>query len=377
MTTLMRITTLLNVSVRLCAGSLCLLLLFPSSPAVAANRAGDEFLTGYVAAIIERDLHWERDSYILKIVNGVATITLFKDDPTRREVADKQLRAIDGLVGIAIVVKPADAGKPGVVSRITGITGESEAFPTGDLFRPLLADPKQPQFFVSIFGFASLGAQYTMASVGFGETFGLYRFFGSREGDGLQVSVEGALFAQFNLSTPSFDLLNADYTIGIPVTYRHGDNSLRFRIYHQSSHLGDELLLSANPPTRVNLSYEAIELIYSREWRRWRVYGGGEYLIDKDPADLKPLSAHWGIEYRGSKPLVWNGRPIIGVDMKSLEEHDWALDTSVKAGLEFGHPNPGQRRLRLMAEWYKGFDPHGQFYIHKVEYYGLGVSLGF
>jgi len=377
MTTLMRITTLLNVTGRLCAVFLCLLLLFPSSPAVAANKAGDEFLTGYVAAIIERDLHWERDSYILKIVNGVATITLFKDDPTRREAADKQLRAIDGLVGIAIVVKPADAGKPGVVSRITGITGESEAFPTGDLFRPLLADPKQSQFFVSINNFESSGVRYTMASVGFGETFGLYRFFGSREGDGLQLSVEGALFAQFNLNTSSFDLLNADYTIGIPFTYRYGDNSLRFRVYHQSSHLGDELLLSTNHPERVNLSYEAIELIYSRDWRDWRVYGGGEYLIHNDPGDLKPLSAHWGIEYHGSKPLLWNGRPIVGVDMKSFEEHNWDIDTSVKAGLEFGHPNPGQRRLRLMASWYKGFDPRGQFYINKVEYYGLEVSLGF
>ena len=377
MTTLMRITTLLNVTGRLCAVFLCLLLLFPSSPAVAANKAGDEFLTGYVAAIIERDLHWERDSYILKIVNGVATITLFKDDPTRREAADKQLRAIDGLVGIAIVVKPADAGKPGVVSRITGITGESEAFPTGDLFRPLLADPKQSQFFVSINNFESSGVRYTMASVGFGETFGLYRFFGSREGDGLQLSVEGALFAQFNLNTSSFDLLNADYTIGIPFTYRYGDNSLRFRVYHQSSHLGDELLLSANHPERVNLSYEAIELIYSRDWRDWRVYGGGEYLIHNDPGDLKPMSAHWGIEYHGSNPLLWNGRPIVGVDMKSFEEHNWDIDTSVKAGLEFGHPNPGQRRLRLMASWYKGFDPRGQFYINKVEYYGLEVSLGF
>ena len=59
---------------------------------MAADRAGDEFLTGYVASILERDLHWERDSYILKIVNGVAVITLFKDDPMRREAADKQLR---------------------------------------------------------------------------------------------------------------------------------------------------------------------------------------------------------------------------------------------------------------------------------------------
>ena len=374
---LMRITTCLNVTGRLCAASLCLMLLFPSPPAVAANRAGDEFLTGYIASILERDLHWERDSYILKIVNGVATITLFKDDPMRREAADKQLLTIEGLQGMAIVVKPADAGKPGAVSRFMGITGEAETFPMGDLFRPLIADPKQPQFFVSINRFKSSGVRYTVASVGFGETFGIYRFFGSREGNGLQLSVEGALFAQFNLDTPSHDLINADYTIGIPVTYRHGDNSLRFRIYHQSSHLGDELLLSVNPPERVNLSYEAIELIYSREWRGWRVYGGGGYLIDKEPADLKPMSAHWGIEYRGSKPLLWNGRPICGVDMKSLEEHNWALDTSVKAGLEFGHPNPGQRRLRLMAEWYKGFDPHGQFYNNKVEYYGMGMSLGF
>jgi len=84
---LMRITTCLNVTGRLCAASLYLMLLFPSSPAVAADRAGDEFLTGYIASILERDLHWERDSYILKIVNGVATITLYKDDPVRREAA--------------------------------------------------------------------------------------------------------------------------------------------------------------------------------------------------------------------------------------------------------------------------------------------------
>ena len=153
---LLRITTCLNVTGRLCAASLCLMLLFPSPPAVAADRSGDEFLTGYVASILERDLNWERDSYILKIVNGVATITLYKDDPMRQEAADKQLRAIDGLQGITIVVKPADAGKPEAVSSFMGVTGQGEAFPTGDLFQPLIADPKQPRFFVSLRSFSSL-----------------------------------------------------------------------------------------------------------------------------------------------------------------------------------------------------------------------------
>src|SRR3990172_1062625 len=143
---LMRITTCFNVTGRLCTASLCLMLLLPSPPAVAADRAGDEFLTGYIASILERDLQWKRDSYILKIVNGVATITLFKEDPMRREAADRQLRTIDGLQGITIVVKPADAGKPGAISRFMEITGEGKIFPVGDLFRPLLADPKQPQF---------------------------------------------------------------------------------------------------------------------------------------------------------------------------------------------------------------------------------------
>ena len=132
MTMLMRITTCFNVNGCLCAASLLLMLLFQAVPAVAADRASDEFLTGYIASILERDMHWERDSYRLKVVGGVATITLFKDDPVRMEAADKQLHTIDGLHGIAIVVKPADAGKnPGVVSRFPGITGEGEVFPLG------------------------------------------------------------------------------------------------------------------------------------------------------------------------------------------------------------------------------------------------------
>ena len=179
------------------------------------------------------------------------------------------------------------------------------------------------------------------------------------------------------MSTPSNDLVNADYTIGLPVTFRQGGHSIRFRVYHQSSHLGDELLLGSNPPDRVNLSFEAVELIYSFEWRGWRAYGGGEYLIHKEPGNLRPASLHGGVEYRGDMPLLWSGRPLVGVDMKCLEEHDWAVDTSVKAGLEFGRPGPGKRRLRVMAEWYRGFDPRGQFYVDKVDYWGLGLSLGF
>lgn len=94
------------ITARLGTASLCLMLLSQSLPVIAANRGGDEFLTGYITSILERDMLWERDSYHLKIVNGVARITLFEDDPMRREAADKKLRTIDGLQTMTIVVKP-------------------------------------------------------------------------------------------------------------------------------------------------------------------------------------------------------------------------------------------------------------------------------
>ena len=291
---LLGIATCFNMTGRMFAAALCVTILLSSFPAVAADRTGDEFLTGYVASILERDLNWERDSYLLKIVNGAATLTMYKEDPVRQEAAGTQLRAIDGIHEVTIVVKPSDEAKPESAGRFLSVTGQGNAYPVGDLFQSLIADPKQPRFFVSLRSFSSMDVRYTMASVGFGETFGMYRFYDIREGDGLQLSLEGALFAQFNLDTASSDLINADYIIGIPVTYRYGDNSFRFRIYHQSSHLGDELLLSANHPNRVNLSYESMELIYSREWHEWRGYGGGEYLVHKEPGDLKPAIAHWG-----------------------------------------------------------------------------------
>src|SRR4030042_2296048 len=128
MTILMRFTTCFNVACCLCAVILCLMLFFPATPALAVDGAGDEFLTGYIASILERDLHWQRNSYRLKVDRGVATITLFKDDLARRAETEKQLRTIDGLQEVAIVVETADRGKPGAVNKLMSLTGAGKVF---------------------------------------------------------------------------------------------------------------------------------------------------------------------------------------------------------------------------------------------------------
>src|SRR6185295_5880290 len=98
--------------------------------------------------------------------------------------------------------------------------------------------------------------------------------------EGLQISLAGAVFAQVDLNAASYDLMNADYLIGLPITYRVDRFSTRLRLYHQSSHLGDEFLLREGLPiTRENLSFESVEWLVSQDLASLRLYAGGEYLL--------------------------------------------------------------------------------------------------
>src|SRR5688500_17364965 len=76
---------------------------------------------------------------------------------------------------------------------------QAEVFPVGDVFRPLIADPTTPRTFVSVLSLETAAERLTIASLGTGVNFGLYRRPGERLGEGWQVSIFGAVFSQFNL----------------------------------------------------------------------------------------------------------------------------------------------------------------------------------
>ncbi len=126
-----------------------------------------------------------------------------------------------------------------------------------------------------------------MGSVGLGQVFGLYRWPGKQNGDGWQLNFFGAAFSQFNMDASSDDLLNTDYLVGIPLTFRYGSLSGRMRLFHQSSHLGDEFILGGTSPNRVNLSVEVLDIILAKDIGNWRLYGGGATILRHDPDDLK------------------------------------------------------------------------------------------
>src|SRR5205807_80787 len=142
----------------------------------------------------------------------------------------------------------------------------------------LAADPKEPEFFATYLWQRSSRLSSRLGSVGFGQTIGILR---ARD---WQLSIAAGVFSQFDLSSTTADLMNTDYLVGLPVAYRRGNTAMRLRVYHQSSHLGDEYMIHAHAQ-RVDLSFEAAELLVARELA--------------DPLLLPGSGWRWSVQLKG------------------------------------------------------------------------------
>src|SRR5689334_19300840 len=147
-----------------------------------------------------------------------------------RRWAGTSLAIVTGLLGrsteiVAQVPAPTRCGVGIPASEASGYV----PLPRGDVFCPLLADPKGQRSFVSYLRETDENGVTDLGSVGISDMFGLLRVGGSKPGNGLQISLAGSVFAQFDLNSASYDLINADYIIGIPITIRASGFSLRIR----------------------------------------------------------------------------------------------------------------------------------------------------
>jgi len=364
-------------------GLAILILLFPFS---SGGATSDDFIRGYAAAVLERE--FQIREYSLEVSDQTVRVTSgeLKNVDTEKVIA--ALFAVQGVKKVEIldaqgVVISSSTTPPqlATVAPTQEKSGRPEYelgfLPGGNLFEPLIADPRWPHFSVAYQNYLGDQELNNVASVTFGESIALYRnrapFGGLWE-----VGFQAGVFSIFDLDGPSFDLINTDFAGGITASYRVKDFSTFFRIFHQSSHLGDEFLLR-NPINRLNLSFEGADLKLSYRFFDWlRLYAGGTYLFDRDPSDLKPWVAQAGIELQ-SPWRLWadSTRLIAAADLQHLQEHNWSTEISVRSGLQFERPKNFMRKIQLLLEYYNGHSPNGQFFDRKIEYIGAGIHLHF
>jgi hypothetical protein len=356
-------------------------LLFGTAPA-RANERPDAYIAGYISSVLENEMGWSHSEYSINVRDAMVTVRTTRNG-SDRGAAHERIARIQGLRRITIVAgEGSDPIQPGLlenfVERTLGISSDLVYFPPADVFRPLVADPKEPSFYLSLRHYDSKSVDGTVGAAGYGGTFGLIRNPGRRPGDGFQIGLGGGLFALFDLEEPSTDLINADYTIALPLTYRSGWFSTRLRLYHQSSHLGDEFVLKNSAP-RINLSFESIELLVAADLfeEAARVYAGGEYLYNRDPSSFDPGVLTAGVDIIGNEVWLGVGRPLVAAGVKALQENDWDAGLTVRTGVQFGTARSPERTLRLLLEYFTGHNPNGQFYQDQTDYLGAGLYLGF
>jgi uncharacterized protein DUF1207/BON domain-containing protein len=376
----------------------------PSSSPWAAGGAieADARLQGYIEAWLIHVHGIDSRQVRVAVEDGVVTLSGTLESPEKIDLIYATVGSFEGVVSVVnrleVGTTAPSTAPQGEAAEPPGATQgrwrswrwwrqpppgrKTVRFPVGDLFAGPLADQKQPRFHTTWQRWDTRAGHFNIGSVGFGENFGLVRWPRGREGDGWQVGISGAVFAIFNLDAASSDLLNADYIVGFPISYRSKEWSARMRLFHQSSHLGDEFLLMTQdqqpvpPATRINLSYEALELLGSWERRGLRAYGGGTRILSIEP-DLERDRAQVGLEYRGNL-LGWRtARAVAGLDVQAWDQSGWDRDKSFKAGFMFRSPYGDARSLQVLLEYYEGHAPHGQFFDVVVEYFALGIAYAF
>lgn len=312
-------------------------------------------------------------------LSGVERIRLFSGNRLVLEEVDADALPSDG--------SPTGSdAKPGSEGTETGreiavdprITPKAswELFPGNEMFEPLIADPRWPRFSAAYQSYLADDELSGVGAASFGETFSLIRS-PERPWGQWELAIQPGVFAVFDLEASSFDLVNSDYLAGLIASHHYADLTTQIRIYHQSSHLGDEYLLR-NRVDRVNLSFEVLDVLVSFEpWRWLRLYGGGGVILHREPALERGL-LQGGLEISSPRAFA-NGylRPVAALDVQSREESDWAPDFSLRAGVQIEHPALEDRRVRLLGEFYDGRSPNGQFFERDIRTVGIGLALGF
>jgi len=422
---------------------LCLLSILVFPALTSAQGVDDRYIAGYASAVLEREFRIPDATLVVQ--NGRMTVyveDLSGEDINKVKTALGRIRGVrDGAVEIIVARPPqevqqlpeamtdtraratgspdapvapdasvvpdrsvapgaTDASGSGVTSSPPvappfDLSGDSPALrqtvkgddwallPRTKLFSPLLADPRWPHFSAAWDFYQQSGdvELENVGSISVGESFTFYRSDFPGGAGRWELGIQAAVFAIFDLDGESKDLINADYFVGPTLAYRWRDFSLMARIYHQSSHLGDEFIFSQDvtEAQRVNFSYEVVDILLSYDLTNHaRIYGGGGYILNVEPSDYDKGLLQYGFELT-SPWGFYNGAvtPVLMADFQHSDENGWDVDISARTGFRITNPRSASQRTYILFEYYNGRSPNGQFFDQKIEFYGVGLHVYF
>jgi hypothetical protein len=239
----------------------------------------------------------------------------------------------------------------------------------GRAFEPLRADPREGRFRFGVL----YGNDGFFEDLAWGGDLGLLEINFPGRGR-LTIGGRGVVTGRFDITSESFDLMNTDFIGGLAAGLTMGAFSAELFFYHQSSHLGDELL-ERGDRDRIDLGFEEIRLLAGWNWRFLRLYGGAKVTAHGYPAELTGRTViQAGAEVTfapGNVPLY------TALDVQGRIDDPLLRSACLQAGIGLG-PADSERQLQyVFLELFTGRSAMGQFYADPEQHVLLGISYLF
>jgi hypothetical protein len=192
-----------------------------------------------------------------------------------------------------------------------------------------------------------------------------------------EINFGAAEFSQFDLirkDNGSFlaGLMNTDFKLSADGTVKINNNLLRFRVFHISSHLGDDFLKrNGNEITNDKSgNYEQIDLTWLKKY-------GVNYLLAGTGFVYNPYAfrKRFSLQAGGMREFSSEGvvHLFMAGDIKFLEENSYYPDVRSILGFSLYHEQLSM--LRIWAECYSGRLPYSTIDYGRVTWFGLAMSL--
>ncbi len=348
-----------------------------SDPAISTKSSSDSYMEAYIQGVL--DTKYPDSAVMVTVQKGDVLLFHLPVDPKRSQEIVSFVRDLTkrSVYDTNPSYQPGDQTSGAKKHRHqwhgVWLPQSTALFPTE------IANPRQPCFSFGLRSHDRIGGSVS-TDFAIGAQFPIYRWVNLKGGD-LQLEIEAAAFAVFNLREHTFPIINADYYAGIPLTYAKGPWAYRLRLYHISSHIGDEYLCSHKHFRRKNKSFEALDFSGDYSFNpHLRLYGTlGSILFSDKEMHMKPFYVEYGFEARGPRTDFKQlfGQPFLAVHMTNWQDVHFALDTTYALGYEWGKIHGIGRKVRLFLEYHQGFSTEGQFSRQRTKFVGIRMTYGF
>ncbi|MCI5052717.1 MAG: DUF1207 domain-containing protein [Simkaniaceae bacterium] len=351
-----------------------------------AEEPDDFYLEGYIQSLV--DTHYYELNVLVYVKEGEVYLYNL---PNNRLISNSIIAFVEDVPGIKkvhVTDKFPDKEveileKNEVRSQIKGIW-----FPQSTiLYVPPVAAPREPRYSLGMrWGDSVLGTPAVEFSLG--DIFPIFRWTNVwAPGGDLQLDIIGMMWAVFKMwgdfpNDECSELVTTDYMGAITLSYAFDNWSFRARIYHVSSHLGDEFMFNNPQVPRVNPSFEAIDFFTSYQVTDgFNLVGGPGFILNSDNSfPMKTFYFEWGGELRilGQRFFYHKlyGSPFLSMYFRNWQVNNYHLDSTFALGYEWSKMQGVGRKFRIYGEYHNGYS-EGQFFTCSGDYFALKVSYGF